>query len=118
MRRLYALAWLALGIGVAISTVADLGESYWRISWLAVDAVGTLLAWSCSAILFFGQGGRSIAGILIATSFILYCIYLFIISPPDGLNGYSLLGAATILLGIATIATLARTKAMTQAERT
>jgi len=111
MRKLFALAWLALGIGIAISSVIDLGESHWRISWLAVGAIGTLLAWTCSVILFFGHRGRSIAGVAIAALFVFYFVYLFIISPPDRVNGYSLLGSAVILLGIATIGTLARRKA-------
>lgn len=118
MRKLFALAWLALGIGVAISSVIDLGESHWRISWLAVDVVGTLLAWTCSAILFFGHGGRNVAGVVIATLFVLYCVYLFILSPPDSVNGYSLLGSAVILLGIATIAILARRKAKSEGATT
>ncbi len=40
--------------------------------------------------------------------FVLYCVYLFIISPPEGINVYSLLGSAVILLGVATIVTLTR----------
>ena len=72
MRKLFALAWLALGVGIAVSSVTDLGESYWRISWLAIGTVATLLAWGCSAILFFGRGGKSVTGVTIAALFILY----------------------------------------------
>jgi len=110
MRKLFALAWLTLGIGVAISGVNDLGASHWRPGWLVVTVIATLLAWTCSAILFFG-GSRSIAGVAIALLFVLYCAYLFIISSPHSVSAYSLLGGGVNLLGIATIGTLTRTTA-------
>ena len=114
MRKRLALVWLILGFGIAISSVIDLGESHWRISWLLVGVAGTVLAWTCSAVLILGHGRWSLAGIVIATLFVLYCAYLFTISPPDAIGWYSILGSAVILLGVATVGTLMWSKAKSE----
>lgn len=106
MRKMLAIAWLALGIGIAISGVIDTGEPHWRISWLAIDAVGALMACLCSLILYYDRGRK--IGMAIATAFVLYCVYLFLLSFPPPLNKYSILCGVVTLLGITTLGPLAR----------
>lgn len=65
-------------------------------------------------ILILGHGRWSLAGIVIATLFVLYCAYLFTISPPDAIGWYSILGSAVILLGVATVGTLMWSKAKSE----
>lgn len=64
VRKVLAVLWLALGIGIAIASVVDIAEPYWRPSWFAVGAVAAVLACICSLILF--KGGGKLLGIAIA----------------------------------------------------
>lgn len=109
MYKALSFAWLALGIGIAVTSFMDIGDAHWRISWLALGVVAAVMAWACSLILYFDRAGK-IAGIVIAAVFILYCVYLFLLSVPVPLNLYSFLGGAVIVLGLSTIVALARRK--------
>lgn len=95
--------WLVLGLGILIAAGFDLVEPHWRISWLVLQICGAVLAFSCAASLRVGLGARRAVAVPAAALLTLYWVYVFLISPPRAVSGYSTLGATVIILGIVTI---------------
>jgi|CXWL01.1.fsa_nt_gi nitrate reductase NapE component len=104
LRTLLSIAWLALALTVLISSISDFSLQSWQPTWLVAGVGGTLLALASAVFLFFQITSLRAVAIVGSVVFLLYWMYLFLISPPDAVNRYLMTGSAVILLAVSTIA--------------
>lgn len=87
MQKILSIVWLALGVGIVVNSITDMTEPHWQLNWLVLGGTASVMAFLCCAILYFNGPGRVVA-MAIATVFILYCVYLFVLSVPVPIMGH------------------------------
>ena len=110
IRTLLAIAWFALAAILLVSSISDMSLRSWQVPWLVTEIGAALLASASALFLFSRMRSLRIVAIGGSVLFLLYWIYLFLISPPDGINRYSLTGGGTMLLAIVTLTVIASGK--------
>jgi len=106
MKKALSFGWLAVGVMILGSTLAEILTGGWQLSWLAIEAIAGALAIACFAALNFDLRCKQLVAHSVSVLFLAYWVYLFLISPPDDVNRYSLTGGAIILLCVLTVGML------------
>ncbi len=106
MKKLLSIGWFAVGVTILGSTFAEIVFGGWQLSWLAIGVVASASAMACFAVLYFELRGKLFIAHVVSGLFLAYWVYLFLISPPDQFNRYSLTGGAIILLCVVTVGKL------------